>query len=141
MHPVDDDGLADEFFTVSRRLRRRTREALQPWELSPSLGRAVSVLSRYGDMRPGALAERLRIAPRSATEVVDDLQRLGLAVRRPDPADRRAVLITLTDEGERVSRDIHAARREAGEQFFATLSPADRAELTRLLRKLRDDND
>ncbi|MBM2616554.1 MarR family transcriptional regulator [Actinoplanes sp. LDG1-06] len=139
MHEVDDEGLAEAFFAVSRRLRHRTREALQPWELSPSLGRAIGVLSHHGDIRPGALAEHLRIAPRSATEVVDDLQRLGLAERAPDPADRRAVLVTLTAEGRRVSRDIKAARQEAGERFFATLSPGDRAELTRLLRRLRDD--
>ncbi|GAB2569805.1 MarR family transcriptional regulator [Paractinoplanes abujensis] len=141
MHEVDDEGLAEAFFSVSRRLRHRTREALQPWELSPSLGRAISALTRHGDMRPGALAEHLRIAPRTATEVADDLQRLGLAERHPDPADRRAVIVTLTEEGRRVSREINAARRDAGERFFATLSPADRAELSRLLRELREGND
>ncbi|HET6483513.1 MAG TPA: MarR family transcriptional regulator [Actinoplanes sp.] len=139
MHDVDDEGLLEAFFAVSRRLRHRTREALEPWELTPSLGRALSVLSREGEMRPGALAEQLRIAPRSATEVVDDLQRLGLAERHPDPADRRAVLVTLTDEGLRTGRNIHAARREAGKRFFATLSPDDRDELSRLLRQLRED--
>lgn len=141
MHEVDDEGLLEAFFAVSRRLRHRTREALEPWELSPSLGRALSVLSRHGDLRPGALAEHLRIAPRSATEVVDELQGMGLAERHPDPTDRRAVLVTLTDEGVRISRDIHAARLAAGEQFFATLSPADRAELARLLRRLREEVD
>ena len=141
MREVDDEGLAEAFFSVSRRLRHRTREALLPWELSPSLGRAISELSQHGRMRPGELAEHLRIAPRSATEVVDDLQRLGLAARHPDPADRRAVIVTLTDEGRRVSHDIRSARRDAGERFFATLSPGDRAELSRLLRKLREDNE
>nr|WP_308129158.1 MarR family transcriptional regulator [Actinoplanes polyasparticus] len=136
---MDDEGLLEAFFAVSRQLRHRTREALEPWELSPSLARAVSVLSRHGDMRPGTLAEHLRIAPRSATEVVDDLQAAGLAERHPDPADRRAVLVTLTDEGVRVSRDIREARQAAGERFFATLSAGDRAELGRLLRRLRAD--
>ncbi|WP_438872702.1 MarR family winged helix-turn-helix transcriptional regulator [Paractinoplanes pyxinae] len=138
---MDDEGLLEAFFAVSRRLRHRTREALEPWELSPSLARAISVLSWHGDMRPGALAEHLRIAPRSATELVDDLQRAGLAERHPDPADRRAVLVVLTDEGVRVGRDIRAARQEAGERFFATLSPGDREELGRLLRQLSDDGD
>ena len=102
--PVDDEGLLEAFFAVSRRLRHRTREALEPWELPPSLARAVSVLSRHGDIRPGALAEHLRIAPRSATEVVDDLQGRGIAERHPDPGDRRAVLVTLTDEGLLIAR-------------------------------------
>ena len=36
-------------------------------------------------MRPSVLAERLRIAPRSATEVVDALEARGLVERGPDP--------------------------------------------------------
>jgi len=138
---VDDEGLLEAFFAVSRRLRHRTKQALEPWELSPSLGRAISVLAWQGDLRPSVLAEHLRIAARSATEVVDDLQGLGLAERHPDPADRRAVLVSLTDEGQRISRDIRGARQAAGEQFFAKLSADDRRELARLLRQLRDDAD
>ncbi|MGK5681619.1 MarR family winged helix-turn-helix transcriptional regulator [Actinoplanes sp. URMC 104] len=137
---MDDEGLLETFFAVSRRLRQRTRQALEPWELSPSVGRAISVLLRHGDLRPSVLAEHLRIAPRSATEVVDDLQGRGIAERHPDPGDRRAVLVTLTDEGLLIARAIEAARREAGARFFATLSPTDRRELGRLLQTLRDEN-
>jgi DNA-binding MarR family transcriptional regulator len=134
---VDDENLAEAFWAVARRLRHHTRVALSPWDLSPSLARALGVLLRHGDLRPGALAEHLRIAPRTATEVVDDLQRLGLAERRADPGDRRAVLVGLTASGERVGRDIQAARLAEGSKFFAALSVADRAELGRLLGKLR----
>jgi DNA-binding MarR family transcriptional regulator len=134
----DGDRLADAFWTVARRLRHRTRIALEPWELSPSLARALSVLARDGDLRLSALAEKLRIVPRSATEVVDDLQRLGLVARRPDPGDRRAVLVGLTADGEATSRAIHEAREAEGEQFFAALSATDRADLARVLRKLSE---
>ena len=51
------------------------------------------------------------------------------------------MLVTLTDEGVRLSRDIRAARHDAGARFFATLSPTDRAELARLLHALSDDTD
>lgn len=89
-------------------------------------------------MRLSALAEHLRIAPRSATEVVDDLQQQGLALRSPDPADRRATLVALSEQGVATASAIHAARTAEGERLFAVLEPADRAELTRLLRVLRD---
>jgi DNA-binding MarR family transcriptional regulator len=134
--PVDDENLSDAFFAVSRRLRARTKAVLG---LSPSLARAVSVLAGHGESRLSVLADHLRIAPRSATEVADDLERHGLAARRPDPADRRAVLIGLTPEGERTADRIRAARQAEGERFFAALSADDRADLLRLLRLLRDD--
>jgi DNA-binding MarR family transcriptional regulator len=94
------------------------------------------VLERHGALRPGELAEHLRIAPRSATEVVDDLQERGLVERRPDPADRRATLVALTAAGAEVGEAIRAARQAEADRFFGSLSEQDRAELTRILRTL-----
>jgi len=132
------DNLSELFWAVARRLRHLNKEALEPLNVSPSHGRALAVLLRHGPMRPGALAEHLRIAPRSATEVVDDLQGRGLAARAPDPADRRATLVDLTMAGRVAGDAIRAARKAATERFFAGLSAADRAELTRILLQLRD---
>ena len=83
-------------------------------------------------MRPGALAEHLRIAPRSATEVVDDLQERGLVERAPDPADRRATLVRLTEAGAAAGTDDpgrppgrgRALLRVAERQTTAPTSPA-----------------
>jgi DNA-binding MarR family transcriptional regulator len=134
----DGDRLAEAFWTVARRLRHRTKIALEPWDLSPSLARALSVLARDGELRLSALAEKLRIVPRSATEVVDDLQRMELVTRRPDPDDRRAVLVALTPGGARISQAIQEARQAEGERFFAALDSSDRADLARVLRKLSE---
>ena len=134
----DDDTLSEAFWAVARNLRHRTKAALEPWDISPSLARAMGVLSRPGDIRLSALADHLHIAPRSATEVVDDLERLGLAERGPDPTDRRAVLVGLTPSGIETSKAIQAARQAESERFFGELSDQDRAELVRLLGKLRE---
>ena len=128
--------MAELFWGVARRLRHRTRETLAPWEVTPSQSRAIGVLLRHGDLRPGELAEHLHIAPRSATEVVDDLQRRGLADRHPDPADRRATRVALTPAGAEAGRAIESARRAEADRFFGALSARDRAELTRILRRL-----
>ena len=135
---MEDDGLLESFWAVTRRLREHTRITLEPWHISPSQSRAVGVLDRHGEMRLSTLAEHLRIAPRSATEVIDDLQRRGLVERRPDPSDRRATLVLLTDQGADTARAIREARASEGERLFAGLDPADRAELSRILRRLRE---
>jgi DNA-binding MarR family transcriptional regulator len=133
---VDDQGLSDLFWGVARRLRHQGRETLEPWNVTPSQSRALNVLERHGALRPGELAEHLRIAPRSATEVVDDLQDRGLVERRPDPVDRRATLVALTAAGAEVGEAIRAARQAEADRFFGSLSEQDRAELTRILRML-----
>jgi DNA-binding MarR family transcriptional regulator len=131
-----DETLSEYFWGVARQLRQLSRETLAPWDISPSHSRALSMLLRHGSMRLSDLSDHLRIAPRSATEVVDGLQQLGLVERHPDPHDRRATLVVLTDEGRRVGEAIRSARIAEAERFFGELSETDRAHLTRILRKL-----
>jgi DNA-binding MarR family transcriptional regulator len=135
---VEEENLLEAFWAVTRRLRVDIRVALEPWHVSPSQSRALGVLSRHGEMRLSALAEHLRIVPRSATEVIDDLEKRGLAVRKPDPSDRRATLVALTPEGVSTMQAINEARAAEADRLFAGLNPADRADLTRILRQLRD---
>jgi DNA-binding MarR family transcriptional regulator len=134
-----DESLSEAFWSVARQLREISQEALAPWDITPSHLRALRVLSRHGTMRLSELSERLAIAPRSTTEVVDALESRGLAGRRPDPGDRRATLVELTERGASVLDAIRAARGTEAERAFDRLSPADRAHLARILRKLRTD--
>ena len=50
------------------------------------------------------LADRARMTLPAMSELVDDLERLGIVERRPDPSDGRAKLICLTDSGWSVMR-------------------------------------
>ncbi|MEJ8280006.1 MarR family winged helix-turn-helix transcriptional regulator [Pseudonocardia spirodelae] len=129
--------LVDAFWAVARSLRHASAGRLAGWGLTPSQARALGTLVRHGEMRPGALAAHLRITPRSATEVVDALAGLGLVERGTDPADRRAVLVRVTDAGAATARDVRAARADGAEALFGRLSDADRAELGRILAVLR----
>lgn len=137
MPEEDDETLAEAFWSVARRLRHTTHDTVAPFGITPGQARALGVLRRHGGMRLSDLAEHLRIVPRSATEVIDALQEHGLARRSPDPADRRATLVTLTAEGERVGAAVRSARRTEAEAFFGRLSDGDRDALARILRTLR----
>src|SRR5688572_4453254 len=101
MPDQDDETLAEAFWAVARQLRHLTRDIVTPFGITPGQARALGVLRQHGGMRLSDLAEHLRIAPRSTTEVIDALQERGLVERSPDPADRRATLVTVTDEGDR----------------------------------------
>ena len=133
-----DESLTEAFWAVARRLRQVNREALAPWEITPSQFRALGTLVRDGTMRLSDLSERLRIAPRSTTEVVDALQDRGLVERLPDPHDRRATLVRLTEHGADLARSLRSTRAAEAAGFFARLTDADRTELARILDTLRD---
>lgn len=132
-----DESLAEAFWTVARQLRRLSMETLEPWDITPGQSRAIRTLAHHGEMRLSALSDHLRIAPRSTTEVVDGLEERGLVVRHPDPSDRRATLVSLTEAGARIGEAIDQARNAESETYFAALTAAERADLGRILRKLR----
>jgi DNA-binding MarR family transcriptional regulator len=136
--PAGDESLADAVGAVARQLREKSAETLAPWGITPAHLRALRTLTRHGTMRLSELSDYLQIAPRTATEVVDALQARDLVRRRADPADRRATLVEVTEHGADTLAQIRATRGTEAGRIFGRLSPADRAELARILSKLRD---
>ena len=132
------EPLSEIFWSVARQLREASQETLTPWDITPAHLRALRTLGHHGAMRLSDLSGRLHIAPRSATEVVDALESRDLVRRRADPGDRRATLVEVTEHGTEVMAAIRAARGNDAERLFGRLSPADRADLARILGQLRD---
>ena len=123
-HAPDTTGrnTGELVMALARRVRRAYAEALSEWHVTPSQSRALRVLSGSpGGMRPSVLAEELRIAPRSATEVADALVGRGWVARDPDPTDRRATTLTLTDAGRELVDRIDGVRRRASEEVLDVL--------------------
>ncbi|KQW53853.1 MarR family transcriptional regulator [Nocardioides sp. Root1257] len=123
---------------AARSLRRSFGESMAAYDVTPSQARALRVVAEHGSVRLSVLAEALRIAPRSATEVVDALEERSLVARESDPADRRATCVVPTEAGARLGEVLDEARRSATEQRLSVLSQEDRAELARILRLVVD---
>jgi DNA-binding MarR family transcriptional regulator len=133
VHPRAAHTTGDLVLALARRVRRAYAQELGEWHVTPSQSRALRVLGSEDGMRPSVLAEELRIAPRSATEVVDALVGRGWVQRAPDPTDRRATTLTLTRDGRELVSRIDDVRREASERVLDVLSAAQRRTLHEIL--------
>ena len=131
-----DEPLADLFMSRARALRRRWSGSVAPWDLSPHQARALRVVASHEPARRGEVASHLRIAPRSATEVLDGLEARDLVRREADPDDRRAVRVALTPQGRSVLAEVSRARDGESAAYLASLSPREQTQLARLLRRL-----
>jgi DNA-binding MarR family transcriptional regulator len=132
---TDSALLASELRLVLGRLIRRMRsEGRIPIAQLAVLGR----LDRGGPATVSALATAERVRPQSMSQTVNELEADGLVTRRPDPTDRRQLLVELTDAGngtlaeERRHREGWLARAIAED-----LSPAERRSLEAALEPLR----
>jgi DNA-binding MarR family transcriptional regulator len=83
-----------------------------------------------------ALAQSIRADKTRIIGVLDDLRRRGLIERVPDPDDRRARLLSLTDESRRVRDSTQAGIRRKEERLLARLPAGDREAFLRALRTL-----
>ena len=124
----------DLVMALARRVRREHAESLADWDVTPSQARALRVLaSAEAGMRPSVLADELRIAPRSATDVVDGLEARGWLARAADPTDRRATVLSLTPDGHELVGRVEDVRRVASERVLDVLTDAQRRTLHEIL--------
>ncbi len=132
--------LTDRVMRLAHLIRRASADGLAPLHLTPAQSRALRVIARAdGPLRMGELAAFLGVVPRSATGLVDPLEASGLVARAVDPDNRRSVLVTLTDRGVEIQREMAAARKAAADRMFGELTAAERAELSRLLDRVLPD--
>lgn len=109
----------------------RVAQGLQP-ELSDSQLAALAALEKHA-MTPGELAEHEKVQPPSITRVIASLEERGLIQRMPHPSDRRQVVLTVTDQGRDVVRQVRQLREAWLARRLRDLTPAERAVLREAL--------
>jgi DNA-binding MarR family transcriptional regulator len=97
---------------------------------------ALFELVDSGPLRLNDLAQRMGASAPTASRAVDALDELGFVERHPDPTDRRAITIELTDDGRRTVEERKARVYAAFRPAAAALAPADREQLADLLARL-----
>ena len=100
---------------------------------------ALAVIRRFGPVRVSDVAERLHIDLSVASRQVTALVAAGYAEREPDPDDRRAYRVSVTEPGAEVLRESHRRMVEAFARPLAGWDEAEIAALATGLHRLRDD--
>jgi DNA-binding MarR family transcriptional regulator len=77
--------------------------------------RCLDILDQEGPMTAGRLAERARLSPGATTTIVDRLEEKGLARRTRDTADRRRVLVEVTDQMRKRGEELYGSPESAGD--------------------------
>lgn len=103
----------------------------------PRMG-VLFIVHHSGGIRMGDLAGKLHVAPRTVTDLVDGLERDGFIHRIPDPTDRRASLLELSESAKRDFDQIASMRKAFVEEIFSPLSNDEKDTLVSLLTKLRE---
>ncbi|WP_424187189.1 MarR family winged helix-turn-helix transcriptional regulator [Actinokineospora sp. G85] len=121
---------------VFRGYLRATEEALAGLPGGPRGYQVLTSAARCEPTRQLAMAHRLGVDRTVMTYLIDDLENAGLVERRPDPADRRARLLSATELGLARLDEANRAMRAAEDHVLGALDPRERDRLRGLLRKV-----
>lgn len=130
------DALASKFGKLFFRMHRLLDRRMAECGASLARTKFLLYLQKEGPSRATDIADLLGLAPRTVTEGLDGLERDGLVRRDPDPSDRRAKIVSLTETGTRAIKATEPLRLELTERIFGVLSDEERKSLDDLLDRL-----
>jgi DNA-binding MarR family transcriptional regulator len=124
---------------LSRALEGRLEPVYADHGLDSGLFDVLATLRRQGppfQLAPRELADASMLTSSGTTKRLDRLEHAGLIKRRPDPDDRRGVLIELTPAGRKVIDAAYPEHMANEDRLLAPLTKSERKQLASLLKKL-----
>jgi DNA-binding MarR family transcriptional regulator len=113
--------------------------ALSGYQLSPAARQALAVLDGAGEpLSPTEIARRLIVTTASVTSLLDTLERRGLVERRPDPADRRRLLVAITPPAQAMVRQYVPEVVALQDAVMSGIGEEDRQQLIAVLTRIRE---
>jgi MarR family transcriptional regulator, lower aerobic nicotinate degradation pathway regulator len=100
--------------------------------------RLLAALEEWGPIGQADLGRRTGVDRSDVVSSLGDLERLGLTERAVDPTNRRRNIVSITRTGSARLRTLDSVIDQVQERVLAPLSPNERRQLTKLLRKLAD---
>ena len=142
MKPAADPPVAEYagqlLFRLWRASHTSVAAALEAIGLTPALFALLNVIGARDGAIQQELGAAMDIDPSTMVSLIDQLERAGLAKRRPSARDRRAREVTITAKGRRVLARGRAAATQVEEELLRGLSGDERAQLLDLLRRALD---
>lgn len=126
---------------IQRNFQSQLLKLNKPYQLTGPRLRVLSIVDENGKIRMNELATKLGVKARTVTDFVDALEQDKLIRRIPDPTDRRATLIQLTELAQSNIKQELSYRDEIADNMLEILSIEQRNQLYELLLLLSSNPD
>lgn len=131
------DSLGFLVSDVARLLRRSFDEKARQIGVTRPQWRVLTLLARMEGINQGAVAERIDVEPITLSRMIDRLQDAGLVERRPDPKDRRAWRLYLTDKAQPIVAQLRIHAEALFSDAMDGLDEGEQEQLGQLLDRVR----
>jgi len=125
-----------QLFLTSIKIQRRLEEQLTPHGLVLSQFEALVKIGLKPGMIQQELVEHLLVTKGNVGALIDRLETVGLVERRPDPADRRANRLHLTEAGVKLMNGLLQSHQQVVRDTIAPLEESEKKSLCHLLQRI-----
>ena len=136
-----DERLGYQLRRAQLRAFAALAHAIGPDGLTPMLFAVLVTIDEGDGITQREVADALGADPSTMVRMLDQLEKLDLVQRVASTTDRRVMVPTLTPAGRERIANATPKVQASEEEFAAALSPAQRAQLFDLLRRLNDHDD
>ena len=126
------------FFRLWRASHTRTSSLLTGIGLSPPLFALLNIVAAREGPNQQELGSAMGVDPSTMVALIDELERMGLAKRKPHPDDRRAHAVTITPKGRRKLDQARRLAAQVEDEVLHGLTGKERDQLKALLRRALD---
>jgi DNA-binding MarR family transcriptional regulator len=140
--PWDRSGLEGKvgpaLLFLGRLVGRRIERALveQGLGITPAQARILLALHFHGPLSQQSLALHTDVDPSTLVSTLDVMEREAMAVRDPNPGDRRAHVVSLTERGERQVPRLFELWNAVDEDLTRDMTASERKSLLRMVQQL-----
>jgi DNA-binding MarR family transcriptional regulator len=139
--PDGDARSTEAYATLARTgaaLLHELERCVQAWFDIPQTAATVLAVVEGADgpLTPTQISERVLAPAASMTATLDLLERRGWIERRPNPDDRRSLLIAITPQGQDITNRLLPGIRVLERETLAVLTTRERDQLMRMLTKI-----
>ena len=122
---------------VARLNRKLVDRRLSAIGITRAQWQAIGNLWRYGQLTQAALADVMELQTATVARLIDRLEAAGWVNRLPDPKDRRANLIAMTEKAHTIIEEVAAIGKTMLEDMLVDLSATDRNRLVSTLTTVK----
>jgi DNA-binding MarR family transcriptional regulator len=139
--PDGDAGSTEAYASLARTgtalLHELDRCILRSFDMPQAAATALAVIEGAETaLTPSQISERMLVASATLTATLDLLESRGWIVRLPNAADRRSVLVEVTEAGRAATDRLLPGVRVVEREVMSTLTERERQQLLRLLDKV-----
>ncbi len=134
----DDENEALMIHELAHQIRVSFDRRVKHLGLTRSQWRVLGIIRRNPGIRQARMAYLMEIEPITLVRLLDRMQKSGWIQRRPDPVDRRANSVVLTDKAKDILSKMMPLALDVRRQALAGFTAAEYSDMLAYLRRMKN---